>query len=283
MTQPRPVWKEPTAKERLTGLVLIIIVAVIWIAASFVVQELRLHPFLITYICNILFIVYIPISTIQDVKRCSPMPDMQHGHIHSLDISTVCRDWRMELFSPITSIFLDFCFLCVQKDAYNAVFQSKLLCRPTRAPVRSSGDAVDPERQPVLEQSSDASNTVGGSAQDVQPLCVESSPELPLTGRSGRTGNQKTGYSLSSGRFFSDHTWKIVRAASCVAPFWFLAQLCFNTSLHLTSVTSNTILSSPSSLFTYLLSVIILHEQFSYGKLSGVGLTIVGMLPVPAI
>lgn len=60
---------EPTAKERLTGLLLIIIVAIIWIAASFIVQELRLHPFLITYICNSLFVVYIPVAAMQDTHR----------------------------------------------------------------------------------------------------------------------------------------------------------------------------------------------------------------------
>lgn len=70
MAHTSPPRQEPTAKERLTGLLLIIIVAVIWIAASFVVQELRLHPFLITYICNILFVVYIPVAAIQDIKRC---------------------------------------------------------------------------------------------------------------------------------------------------------------------------------------------------------------------
>lgn len=63
--------RQPTAKERLTGLSLIVIVAVIWIAASFVVQELQMHPFLLTYICNILFVIYIPIAALQDKKRCS--------------------------------------------------------------------------------------------------------------------------------------------------------------------------------------------------------------------
>lgn len=74
-SQPRsPRRQEPTAKERLTGLLLIVIVAIIWIAASFVVQELRLHPFLITYICNILFVVYIPVAAMQDIKRCYFLP-----------------------------------------------------------------------------------------------------------------------------------------------------------------------------------------------------------------
>lgn len=55
-----------SAKARLTGLLLIVVVAVIWVCASFIVQKLQLHPFLITYFCNVLFLVYLPISILQD-------------------------------------------------------------------------------------------------------------------------------------------------------------------------------------------------------------------------
>lgn len=49
------------------GLIYIVAVAIIWIAASFVVQSVvdaGVSPFLITYICNSLFVVYIPIAEI---------------------------------------------------------------------------------------------------------------------------------------------------------------------------------------------------------------------------
>lgn len=49
------------------GLVYLFAVATIWIAASFVVQsvvEEGVSPFLITYICNSLFVVYIPLVEI---------------------------------------------------------------------------------------------------------------------------------------------------------------------------------------------------------------------------
>lgn len=49
------------------GLIYIVAVATIWIAASFVVQSVvdaGVSPFLITYICNSLFIVYIPLVEI---------------------------------------------------------------------------------------------------------------------------------------------------------------------------------------------------------------------------
>lgn len=49
------------------GLLYIVAVAAIWIAASFVVQSVvdaGVSPFLITYICNSLFVVYIPLVEI---------------------------------------------------------------------------------------------------------------------------------------------------------------------------------------------------------------------------
>jgi solute carrier family 35, member F5 len=61
-----------------------------------------------------------------------------------------------------------------------------------------------------------------------------------------------------------------------VAPLWYLAQLTFNASLHLTSVTSNTVLSSTAALFTYIFSVVLLSEPFTLRKLGFVGLLIAG-------
>jgi len=44
-------------------------------------------------------------------------------------------------------------------------------------------------------------------------------------------------------------------------PLWFAANYCFNLSLGLTSVASNTILSTTSGIFTLVLSVFILRES----------------------
>eukprot|EP00854_Cymbomonas_tetramitiformis_P005684 gene5684-6870_t len=52
----------------------------------------------------------------------------------------------------------------------------------------------------------------------------------------------------------------------------FSAQLTFNASLKRSSVTSNTILSSLSSLFTFFLSVRLLRERFTFVKLGGTAL-----------
>ena len=54
------------------GMIYVVAVAVIWIAASFVVQSVvdsGVSPFLITYICNTLFVVYIPIVEIGGLSK----------------------------------------------------------------------------------------------------------------------------------------------------------------------------------------------------------------------
>ena len=61
-----------------------------------------------------------------------------------------------------------------------------------------------------------------------------------------------------------------------VAPIWFSAQLTFNFSLSMTNVTSNTILSSTSSLFTYGFSCVLLGEKYTKVKLLSILICIAG-------
>ena len=67
----------------------------------------------------------------------------------------------------------------------------------------------------------------------------------------------------------------IIAAVQC-GSLWFIAQLLFNLSLSWTSVTSNTILSSSSSLFTFALSMLFLKEGYSASKLLSIFLCIGG-------
>lgn len=56
--------REPSRRAWLKGMGLVIVVALIWIAASYLVQAVEdqgLTPFVLTYICNSLFIIYIPL------------------------------------------------------------------------------------------------------------------------------------------------------------------------------------------------------------------------------
>lgn len=70
--------------------------------------------------------------------------------------------------------------------------------------------------------------------------------------------------SHANGAFFHQPT---MMAAVWASPLWFAAQYTFNMSLASTSVTSNTVLSSTSTVFTFLLSIMLLKEPFHWIKL----------------
>lgn len=67
-----------------------------------------------------------------------------------------------------------------------------------------------------------------------------------------------------------------IKAGVIVAPLWFFANFTYNESLNMTSVTSSTILSATSSIFTLIFGVWILKERFSWLKLLGVALCMAG-------
>ncbi|KDO20525.1 hypothetical protein SPRG_14284 [Saprolegnia parasitica CBS 223.65] len=87
-------------------------------------------------------------------------------------------------------------------------------------------------------------------------------------------GGKYLGYVVPSSRQASARDTLVISAI--VAPLWFLANFTYNISLNMTSVTSSTIISSTSAMFTFGLSIAYLGERFSYAKLGGVGLCMLG-------
>ncbi|EPS58093.1 hypothetical protein M569_16722, partial [Genlisea aurea] len=73
---------------------------------------------------------------------------------------------------------------------------------------------------------------------------------------------------------------EVAKVSLLISPFWFLAQLTFNLSLKYTTVTSNTILSSTSSLFTFIVALLFLAETFTWLKLFSVLLCMAGTVIV---
>ncbi|MQL80375.1 hypothetical protein Taro_012828 [Colocasia esculenta] len=73
---------------------------------------------------------------------------------------------------------------------------------------------------------------------------------------------------------------RVAKVSLLICPFWFFAQLTFNLSLKYTTVTSNTILSSASSLFTFLVSLAFLDEIFTWVKFASVLLCMGGTIIV---
>ncbi|XAR60978.1 hypothetical protein NMG60_11034544 [Bertholletia excelsa] len=203
------------------GLIYIVVVASIWIAASFVVQSVvdsGVSPFLITYICNSLFVVYLPI-----VKIGRYLEDT-YGSVFF---------WRKGEVSGLQEP--------LQSEETVLLHQVE---RNIQADVLNPVVVLEQEEGTLAEAEVDKDTDTG----------------LDAKGRWTRT--------------------RVAKVSLLICPFWFLAQLTFNLSLEYTTVTSNTILSSVSSLFTFLVALAFLGEKFTWVKLFSVLLCMGGTIIV---
>lgn len=203
------------------GLVYIIAVATIWIAASFVVQSVvdgGVSPFLITYICNSLFVVYIPLVEIGRYL------EDKYGSLWF---------WRNRKDGDLQE---------------SRVSEQVILLEDNEAGSPNDGliPVVVAQQENVIHQDDIVKNT-----------CRKG---LDAKGRWTRG--------------------RVAKVSLLICPFWFLAQLTFNLSLKYTTVTSNTILSSASSLFTFLVALAFLGEKFAWVKLISVLLCMGGTIIV---
>ncbi|KAK7194493.1 EamA-like transporter family [Novymonas esmeraldas] len=73
---------------------------------------------------------------------------------------------------------------------------------------------------------------------------------------------------------------RIWTCALYFCPLWFLANYLFNLSLSITSVASNTVLSSTSSIWTLLLSYVLLRQPVGVHRLAAVALSVSGTIMV---
>lgn len=183
------------------GLTYIVAVASIWIAASFVTQSVvdaGVSPFLVTYICNSLFVIYIPLVEI------GRFLEDKYGSI---------LFWRKNMNSSLRNI---------------------------------------------------------GESDEIVLLRDNGEQSVVLDSVVNEGIDEKGRWTRA----------RVARVSLVICPFWFLAQLAFNLSLKYTTVTSNTILSSSSSLFTFLVALLFLNEKFTWVKLISVLLCMGGTIVV---
>ncbi|CAL0302759.1 unnamed protein product [Lupinus luteus] len=224
------------------GLFYIFLVATIWIAASFVVQSVvdaGVSPFLVTYICNSLFVVLIPIVEIWRYF------EDYHGGLWF---------WRGENK-------FDHHLGGLSESEQAALLENhdvSIKAGESSSAIREEIDDDGQKRSHVSELLS-TEKVVEGSSHQVNLF--------------GNVGNQLD----EKGRWTR---WRVAKVSLLVCPFWFFAQLTFNLSLKYTTVTSNTILSSASSLFTFLVSLAFLGERFTWLKLFSVLLCMGGTIIV---
>ncbi|KAJ7950415.1 thiamine-repressible mitochondrial transport protein THI74 [Quillaja saponaria] len=221
------------------GLIYIVAVASIWIAASFVVQSVvdaGVSPFIITYICNSLFVVYIPIAEIGRYLE---------------DSCGSLWFWRSEKGGSRLQDLgeSEQAILLVDSDVFATTSVSLVI---EEDEINQQKKSLDPEAVSLdkLESTLPEQGIVVGDFDK----------QVDEKGRWTRT--------------------RVAKVSILICPFWFFAQLAFNLSLKYTTVTSNTILSSASSLFTFLVSLAFLGEKFTWVKFISVLLCMGGTIIV---
>ncbi|WOL12015.1 thiamine-repressible mitochondrial transport protein THI74-like [Canna indica] len=227
-------WMEGDTWRWALGLIYILAVATIWIAASYIVQSVvdsGVSPFLITYICNSLFVLYIPIVEI--------------GRYFE-DSSGNSTSWFKQQSADSENVNL-------LEDGDHKI----------HPPVISPVEVENLSGTVLRMQDSDSTlHSQNGSLCEQEPTLVinDCSNQVDSKGRWTRT--------------------RVAKVSLLICPFWFFAQLSFNISLKYTTVTSNTILSSTSSLFTFLVALAFLGETFTWLKLISVLLCMGGTIIV---
>jgi solute carrier family 35 protein F5 len=206
------------------GLVLILIVALIWVVASKLVQYIFSSsfdaPFFLTYTCNSLFVVYLPIVGVGDLVRAT----LGHRDAAERPLAVVVDGGELSESMGLVG--------SSAADERNAVAAS-VVARSARR-ISAEGDSPF--------QSSAAAAVAEGD---------EAGPARMSFGAT-------------------------LLASAVVCPIWFFANFTYNFSLKWTSISSNTILSSTSSIWTFLLSVIVLRESVTPSKLVGIALAVLG-------
>ncbi|KAK6940544.1 Solute carrier family 35 member SLC35F1/F2/F6 [Dillenia turbinata] len=226
----------------LLGLIYIIAVAAIWIAASFVVQSVvdaGVSPFLITYICNSLFIVYIPF--------------VEFGRYLEDSNLSLCF-WQKKKESAANDIVDLEQVVLLEGGAMGAEADS-----PNSSVLLEAGDMIQDERR------------------------IDADPKVSLHEAERIMSGQNKVFEAPDKELDAKGRWtrtRVAKVSLLICPFWFFAQLTFNLSLKYTTVTSNTILSSASSLFTFLVSLVFLGEKFTWVKLVSVLLCMGGTIIV---
>ncbi|XP_031278344.1 thiamine-repressible mitochondrial transport protein THI74 isoform X2 [Pistacia vera] len=223
------------------GLIYIVAVATIWIAASFVVQSVvddGVSPFLITYICNSLFVVYIPIA---EIGR------------YLVDTYGSLLFWRKKKSSPL------------QEPGSS---EQTILLGESDVDVKVDGSypSVTVEKGEISQHGRD----IDSRSEFVSRELERTLPVVKVDGHPDKGLDAKGRWTRT----------RVAKVSLLICPFWFLAQLTFNLSLKYTTVTSNTILSSASSLFTFLFSLAFLGEKFTWVKLISVLLCMAGTIIV---
>ena len=190
-------------------------------------------PFFLTYTCNSLFALYLPLVGGVDLARAAMARGPGLGVAAALDLGR-SEDGGVGMAAAAA--------------AAGGVGTPLKLEISTNVQLRKDGSVAiyeqSPQRSPPHRRV-DSSDNSGANAP----------PPLPPS--------QMT-------------VLATLKASAVVCPIWFLANFTYNFSLRWTSISSNTILSSTSSIWTFVLSVLVLREDVTLSKIIGVVLAVFG-------
>lgn len=184
------------------GLIYIFAVAAIWIAASFVVQSVvdtGVSPFLITYICNSLFVVYVPIVEV--------------GHFLEDSFGSYCF-WR-------------------KRESSCSSIPSQILGESERVVLlgdKNLGAEANDSFIPVIVEEESVNKYGGDGASGSNSVICEL--VTPLSDQV--KDNEYVDQVDAKGRWTRT---RVAKVSLLICPFWFLAQYTFNLSLKYTTVT----------------------------------------------
>mmetsp|Transcript_53532 Transcript_53532/g.122074 ORF Transcript_53532/g.122074 Transcript_53532/m.122074 type:complete len:339 (+) Transcript_53532:36-1052(+) len=250
------------------GVFFLFIVAALWAGASVLVQYIYDHlhfdePFVLTYICTSLFAVYLPgwaLLTQLGLVENPPWRAADHGAGGGGGEGGgggACSEnggAKSECWDP----------------AYETVSLLDGDADRSEPRVVEEEDVFSPLAERLPDEEAHSPSAPPTRTATVQPA-GESGGEA-AKGASGAAGG-------AGGRLVMSHLGTL-RVSLLVCPLWFLANWTYNQSLSMTSVTSSTIISTTSTLFSFILSVLFTGEKFTLLKLFGVALCMAGTVLV---
>lgn len=270
-----------------TGIVCILIVALIWSFASVLVQYIFLdsgffRPFFLTYVANSLFVINLPVWRATVWLGCSTDPHARNPaepdtavDLSDPDVPPADQNGAGDGRGSAAAAAED-------ADSDDAAAEEGAPAVPGTAPMlarrRGGGWGRFVRRTRALGDRLAAWTETGSfkAPPSRQGASTElaNGPSLPSATASTASAPRLPAHAgTRAGRV---PYVSVLRIALMICPIWFGANLAYITSLALTSVTSSTIISTTSSLFTFALSVLLLDEQPSAAKIGGVSLCMAG-------
>ena len=231
------------------GYAFIAAVCVIWVFGSFLVESLEgqgLSPLLLTFICNALFVVLLPVYFVKEWM-------LERG-------DKEWRGWGAETrggWQRLTGF---------EGDEMATTARTEIPGGGTAGSGNESGDGGF------------GGETRGSARRQRRTFSDEElePDEAPPPASPPRLARARTATERSKHATVRETAW----AAFTISPLWFAAQLCFNYSLLYTSVTSNSILSTSSSVFTFGLSVYFVGERYNAERLVAIAAYVLGSVLV---